>query len=246
MKNPVIGITSSLMFMNNQYRFPEYKRIYINEDYVRAIENSGGIPIIIPIDSKQSNINYYLSKINGLLLTGGVDINPEHYGEKPHEKIGKIINERDSLDFTLLEKALNKKIPVLGICRGMQLINVYFGGSLYQDKSLNKKFTLNHYQNNPEPSTLGHSVNIKGKTKLHGIVKNTNFKVNSYHHQFIKRIGTKLKISAISSDGSIEGLESNNSQFIIGIQWHPERIYNNSKESKLIFDKLIDKSGRNL
>lgn len=246
MKNPVIGLTSSLMFMDNNYRFPNYKKIYINEDYVRAIEKSGGIPIIIPIESQNLSINYFLSKINGLLITGGVDINPEHYGEKPHEKIGKIINERDSLDFTLLEKALNKNIPVLGICRGMQLLNIYFGGSLYQDKSLNKNFNLNHYQNNSEPSTLGHLVKVYEKTKLYNIVENKNFKVNSYHHQFIKKVGKNLLISAKSSDGSIEGIETDDSRFVIGVQWHPERIYENSQESQLIFDNLINKAGRNL
>jgi|SRR6056297_174002 len=242
MKNPVIGLTSSLMFMKKNYRFPNYKRIYINKDYVKAIENSGGVPIIIPIDSKKLSVNYYLSKINGLLITGGVDINPKYYNEKPHEKIGKIIDERDSLDFTLLKKAMNKNIPVLGICRGMQLLNIYYRGSLYQDQSLNNNLNLDHYQNNPDPSTLGHSIEVYKKTKLYSIVKNNNFKVNSYHHQFIKKVGENLRISAKSSDGSIEGIETNDSQFIIGIQWHPERIYENSKESKLIFENFIRKA----
>jgi len=241
MDKPVIGITSSILF-EKDYRFPGYPRIYINKDYVDSIISSGGTPLIIPVGANESLIQKYISQIDGLLLSGGMDIDPTKYEENPSLNLGKINPDKDFLDFTVLDYALKKDIPILGICRGMQIINIYFGGTLYQDISNNKDYTLQHYQKGPKSDTLGHYVNVDKGTKLHNTVKNDRFQINSYHLQFIKYHSKNMKITARSEDDAVEAIETEDNKFIIGVQWHPERIYHQSPESKALFDKLIEKS----
>ncbi|TYB31553.1 MAG: gamma-glutamyl-gamma-aminobutyrate hydrolase family protein [Candidatus Mcinerneyibacterium aminivorans] len=241
MTKPVIGITSSLLIEKN-YKFPGYKRIYINKDYLDSIILSEGIPLIIPVTSTKEMLENYISQIDGLLLSGGVDIDPARYGENPYPELGEINPDKDNLDFTILNLALEKDIPVLGICRGMQVLNIYYEGTLYQDVSQNKEYILQHYQNEPDPSLLGHFVNVEENSKLFEIVKNKKFRVNSYHHQFIKYHSKKMRISAKSDDNAIEAIETDDDKFIIGVQWHPERIYHQSPESKVLFDNFVKKS----
>ena len=241
MNKPVIGITSSLLFAK-EYRFPGYERIYINKDYIDSVISSGGIPLIIPVGAPTDLIEKYISQIDGLLLSGGTDIDPVKYEENPRIELAKINPDKDTLDFTVLDYTLKKDIPILGICRGMQVLNVYFGGTLYQDISENKEYTIQHYQKGPKSDSLGHFVNIEENTKLHNIVKNSRFRINSYHHQFIKYHSKNMKITARSEDDAVEAIETEDNKFIIGVQWHPERIYHQSPESKALFDELIKKS----
>ena len=233
MKAPLIGITSDYNEINGQTSF------FIKESYVTAVEVSGGIPLLLCPTKNENSISRFINLIDGLLISGGgFDIDPKLYGEEPHPKLGKIQPDRTDFEIKLLKSAVEKRMPVLGICGGHQLINVYFGGTLYQDIPSQYNNTINHRQ--PTPSnTPYHPVKINPSTRLSKIAKFDTATVNSTHHQSVKEIGKGLKISATAEDGIIEAVEYNGDGFIIGVQWHPERIYLKDSCSKNIFTEFI-------
>ncbi len=171
---------------------------------------------------------------DGLIISGGVDINPKLYGEKRDKSVKKIEPNRDELELRLLDIATKRDIPTLGICRGMQLINVYFKGTLYQDiYSLNLRYP---HKNSIFPIKR---VKVIKDTKLYRILNKSTIYVNSIHHQAVKRVGKNLRVNAYDKNGLIEGIESIDSSFLLGVQWHPEYIFYKS-ESKKIFTSFIN------
>jgi len=220
MNKPVIGVT---LFRREKDK-SDSKYGTINCNYVKAIVEAGGIPLLIPIVNQPQDIKYYLELIDGLLLSGGQDISPEFYNEKPIEELGEVDPDRDSWELNLFKEAYKKKLPVLGICRGMQLINVALGGSLYQDIYSQHDNSLLHTSINGE-SCAYHKVLIEAGSQLEEILCCLDsLYVNSYHHQALKTPGQKLKIVARSDEGIIEAIEAENSDqhFLVGVQWHPE------------------------
>lgn len=239
MKKPIIGISSSII-VDSGGMFPGYERAYVNKDYVDAVINSGGIPLIIPISQDKDVIKSQIDLIDGLILSGGHDVYPLNYNEEPDPKIGAVFPERDEYDFTLLNLAKDKNIPILGICRGLQIINTFFGGTLYQDNSY-KGAVLKHSQNQ-RPELKTHTINIEKNSKLFNILNKSELLVNSFHHQSIKDAGKGLKIVAKAKDGIIESVEHEDYDFLVGVQWHPEMLFKTCGDAEKIFNEFIAKA----
>lgn len=228
---PIIGITTDMD--ENIYN--------LKCDYVSAVENSGGLPIMLPLCKDISHIG---DLIDGLLLSGGNDILPEYYGEDisvPIEKLKFVKKERSNFEIILLKEIVKRQKPILAICYGMQLVNVAFGGSLYQDIEIQVNGALNH---------KGDQHKIKIEDKFFSVfnisrstISNTQF-INSSHHQAVKRLADGFEIFAISEDGIIEGFYKKDYPFFICVQWHPERIFYDKLSSR-IFDVFVKKARDN-
>ncbi|WP_409022318.1 gamma-glutamyl-gamma-aminobutyrate hydrolase family protein [Dellaglioa sp. P0083] len=233
---PIIGI------VGNPNRNP-ITGMHINEitytpqGYIDAIIEVGGLPLIIPTDL--ANASSYLDLVDGLLLAGGQDVSPILYGQEPHPKLEELNPPRDEMELALIKEAISRKIPILGICRGLQILNVFFGGTLYQDLSDYSNWQVKHLQDPTLPEYATHSVSIKTNNYLSDTYGST-LRVNTYHHQAINRLGDSLTAIATSSDGLIEGISSNDG-LILGVQWHPEMSYIKEPSDLAIFKWLINK-----
>lgn len=239
-KRPIIGISASIIIDSGGI-FPGYHRSYVNEDYVLSVVKNGGIPLILPVTDNKEVINGYFDTIDGLILSGGHDVNPLEYNEEPRGKLGDIFPLRDQFDFELIKKAKSKNIPILGICRGFQIMNVFHKGSLWQDLSYAGDNLLKHSQGHT-PSLVTHTVSIKANTKLSQIFKCDSMLVNSFHHQVVKDVAPHFVVSAQASDGVVEAIEHENYRFVVGVQWHPEMLHKSVAKMNLLFKALIEES----
>ena len=216
-KKPLIGITLDLEITKTYSKFPWYA---LRENYCSSISNFGGIPMPLVYDN--NSINSILDIMDGLVITGGAfDIDPKYYSEKKKYKNIFIKNSRTAFEIKICKLALKKNIPVLGICGGQQLINITYGGSLFQDIKKDLVTDIEHEQKNPR-NQVSHTVNLNLSSKLYKIIKKPFIEVNSAHHQSINLPGKGLTINAKAPDGVIEGIEDPSKNFCIGVQWHPE------------------------
>jgi putative glutamine amidotransferase len=197
---------------------------------------AGGIPVLIPIIDSRQNIDFYINKIDGLLLTGGEDVSPIMYGENPTKEVTQISPQRDEQEYELFLQAYIRNLPVLGICRGVQLMNSALGGTLYQDIYTQRENSLGHCPMDTPVDNLYHSVKINKESKLYSIFQKEEILVNSFHHQSLKDISKEFTVSAMSSDGIVEGIENVNRKFAIGVQWHPEDLTKKYPEFLKLFD----------
>ena len=229
---PVIGITLDEEIAKSYSKFPWYAA---RKNYSQSIQKAGGLSVFIPNNIR--DINLYLKLINGLVITGGdFDIDPKLYGDKKTSSKVSMKKDRTEFEFQIASQALKKKIPILGICGGQQLINVMLGGTLIQHIPDSFNTEINHEQKNPRDQG-SHSVTIKKKSKLFQIVKNTTMFVNSAHHQAVDKLGKNLIASAFSDDGIIEGIETTTNNYCLGVQWHPEFLID--KSDIKIFKSLV-------
>lgn len=221
---PIIGITCEV----NKLK-PYFSQFELSCDYryVRAILRAGGVPILIPINPYRKEVTKLLQHIDGLVITGGADIHPSFYGEKSTEKVKSVYRGRIYFETWLYRMAQKKKIPVLAICYGMQLLNVIYGGSLFQDIRSSIKKARNHYSRR-RPM---HAVRVQPGSLCYRIFKRNSFLVHSDHHQAVKVLGRSLRISAFSDDGIIEAVEG--PPRTIAVQWHPERQAKDHVQKKL-------------
>lgn len=236
MGRPIIGISTSII-IDGGGMFPGYHRSYVNRDYVRSVLAAGGVPVMLPMTDDKEAVETALSLCDGLILSGGQDVYPLNYGEEPHRAIGEVLPERDDFDYGLYRLAKERKMPVLGICRGAQIIATAEGGSLYQDLSMIKD-ALKHSQGH-SPSMPSHHITVSGGTKLHGILGADRATVNSFHHQVIRDPGKDMIISAKADDGVIEAIEHKDADFIMAVQWHPEMMHATSDQMLGIFRALV-------
>lgn len=240
MTKVVIGITSSFEKIIDPVSFTGYVRIGTSHDYIQSIEATNAIPFVLAPTHLKSVIEGMISNIDGLILTGGKDINPLMYNEEPQIGLGDLSPERDVFEKILLDEAIKQQKPVLGICRGMQFINVYFGGTLFQDLNKNDAKYLKHVHQN-HPALITHYVNIKSNSFLATIGLESQIGVNSFHHQAINRLGKDLTVTALANDQIIEGIELiNEKTFIVGVQWHPEMMNKTDKNAQKIFISFIE------
>ena len=239
MKKKIIGITSNTVSNIDVPYFQHCKLIRVFSDYTDAVIKVGALPIIIPFTTDKNILDEYMDMIDGLIITGGYDINPLRYNEEPHNKLEEISLEMDEYEFYLVEKAREKSIGVLGICRGHQLLNVAYGGSLYQDISLIDGEVLKHRQEGLCYFPT-HSIEINKESVLYEILGEEAV-VNSFHHLAIKDLADGFIVSAVSKDGVIEAIENNDDSFVMGIQWHPECLAEYDQKMLAIFRKFIEK-----
>ena len=239
LKKPIIGISSSVI-VDNSGSFAGYKRAYVNKDYVDAVIRAGGIPLIIPFSTDEEVIISQAQLIDGLILSGGHDIDPYNYGQEPSQKIGETFPERDTYEMILLEESKKRGIPILGICRGFQLINVAAGGTLYQDLSLIPGNILKHNQvSNPTLKT--HKIEIKENSFISSIFGKETM-VNSFHHQAVDKVADDFIVVARASDGVVEAIEHKTYKFLVAVQWHPEMLAVNCEKARVLFSKFIEET----
>lgn len=241
MKKPIIGISGSII-KDQGGIFPGYQRAYVNNDYVRAVNKNGAIAIILPPSSVE-NAGQLIASVDGLILSGGQDVNPFSYGEEIQQKCGAIFPARDEFEFALLREAEKRRIPVLGICRGLQIMNVYRGGKLYQDISYRDMPTLRHFQLQ-DPPIPTHQIQIVKDSLLNKIIKKNEIVVNSFHHQLVKSVPTSLKISGMTSDGVVEAFEDRKYEFFMGVQFHPEMLIDSVESANKIFSEMIEAANK--
>jgi putative glutamine amidotransferase len=226
---PIIGITSPYDNANDRYFMPKL--------YVESIITAGGIPLIIP-NLEDNDIRQILDKVDGLLLSGGDDIDPVYFNEEPIQAMGEITPERDRFEIALTKFALERNCPILAICRGVQVLNIAAGGTIYQDITTQFSKAIKHSQKAPRWYGT-HKIEIKPQTKLNKLLKIDYVRVNSFHHQGIKDLGEHFVINALSLDGLIEGIESISHEFVIGAQWHPECMWVKTPLMLELFTELI-------
>ncbi len=233
LRKPVIGITCDWD--------KDKDRVFLAEPYLIKIMEAGGLPLIVPHLDK--NLWPLLIKqFDGFLLSGGGDVGSFLFNEEPLPGQGEVFPPRDLMELFIVKQALAQNIPLLGICRGIQVINVASGGTIYQDIYNQRKENLQHSQGAPR-NYPSHSVKILKNTLLNKIIKEQTLKVNSFHHQAVRDLSSSLAVSAVAPDGIIEAIESVNSSFALGVQWHPESM--DDPSSALIFKVFVERARRN-
>lgn len=214
---PIIGITLDAEKPGGYSKFPWYA---VRENYAGAVSKAGGLPIMLPHEPELAS--YYLDKIDALIITGGAfDVDPALFGATSRHATVTTKDKRTAFELAVTRGALERDMPVLGICGGEQLLNVVLGGTLIQHIPDEIKNPLAHEQPNPRDEP-GHDITIIAGTQLHRIVNRDKLAVNSAHHQAVKTVGAGVVINATASDGVIEGIEDPRQRFCLGVEWHPE------------------------
>ena len=227
----IIGISSYEENNKGQYN--------LNTNYVDAVLDAGGLPIIIPIIRNEEDAERYLDTIDGIIFSGGIDISPLNYDENPLKEINRMSSVRDNYEIMLFKKAYERKMPILGICRGSQLMNVCLGGNLYQDINIQVGDSLGHSPSSMAGDEFFHSSKIEKDSNFYNIFGEKKILVNSFHHQAIKDLGNNLKAVAYAEDGIIEAIEATDERFMLGVQFHPEELQRKHKEFLGIFKALV-------
>jgi len=243
---PLIGVTTSeVRFAERISQTPQAdpprREMALGLTYLRAIETAGGIPLVMPPLELEA-IEPLLGRLSGLCLSGGPDLDPETYDERPHPQLGPIEPDLDRFELELARRADTRGLPVLAICRGMQALNVARGGSLHQHLPDRPGVTIDHRQSEPGEQTV-HDVAIAAGSRLARTMRTRTSAVNSFHHQAIHRIGNGLRAVAWSPDGVIEAVEAPGRDFAIGVQWHAESLVAR-REHAALFAGLVDAAMR--
>ena len=212
---------------------------YTFNEYSHAILKSGGAPVLLPVAQNQGSLKTILANLNGLVLSGGPDINPRYYNEQPLKGLGEIDDALDKMEIAAAKEAYHLDLPILAVCRGIQTLNVSLGGNLYQDISLQVDGSINHSPK-ADKSINTHTVSISSGTRLSAIFKKKRIWVNGKHHQAVKGPAPGLVVSATAADGIIEAIEARSKRFVVGVQWHPEGTWSNDVNSKRLFKAFVD------
>lgn len=215
-----VAITQSINIKEN--------RQYLNKNYVDMLIKNGITPIILPVTSDFEVIDQIIDMCDGIVLSGGDDVNPKRYGAQRSDKVTEVCDIRDELELHIIDKANKEDIPLLAICRGMQILNVYFGGTLYQD--LPSEVNLNHSTQKPYDK-YDHEIEIVSGGIFEKITNEVRLNVNTIHHQAVKELGYNLKVEAKSLDGIIEAISVNDKKFMFGVQYHPDFLFEFDKVS---------------
>jgi putative glutamine amidotransferase len=234
---PIIGITGRT---EQAARLPSPPLFAVAQVYVRAVELGGGAPLIVPPHLEEAGLRAIFERLDGLLLSGGGDIKPALFGEEDSNLLWQVDEQRDRAELALARWALAERLPLLAICRGIQMLNVAAGGTLVQDISTQVPGALSHSTVFRPLSQIAHTVEVAAGSRLAGLVGAGEVEVNSAHHQAVKSVGAGLVVTARAPDGIVEGLEAPAHPFCVGVQWHPEVMAENYPEMRRLFAGLIE------
>lgn len=226
MARPLIGVTNSGV-----------GALHLGNAYFEALWEAGACPVLLPNQTDWVRTEEYADQFAGFLFSGGVDVDPKYYMEERSPKCGEISAERDSFELALLTSVMLRRKPVLGICRGIQLLNVGLGGSLFQHIE-------GHVDRTDKGPDVWHEVTVRQGTLLYDIVGKTALRVNSTHHQAVKGNARSLQIAAESPEGYTESVYMKDHPFLLGVQWHPERFYKDDSSASAIFDAFVAAAGK--
>lgn len=232
-RKPIIGLTCSIdTDKDHQYK---------DTNYCEVISKAGGIPVLIPVFSDFSqDISQVMDQMDGIIITGGHDVDPIHYGEEPIKTIGPIHPDRDDVEIQIVKECIDQKKPFFGICRGAQILNIALGGDLYQDiytQIRGKELERHHQWENTSVSS--HSIEIQSDSFLYDIFKQKIGWVNSSHHQAIRKVAPSLKPVAWSKDGIVEAVVHKTIPSIFAVQWHPEKMWREDSFAQQIFQYFV-------
>ncbi len=221
----------------------EKDSLWMLPGYMKALEAAGGVPIMLPATEDEEELKEAYALCDGILFTGGHDVDPAIYGAVRQATCGSACKVRDVMEALLLEECLKDNKPFLGICRGIQFINAYLGGTLYQDLPSEYTSQVEHHMTPPYDVCI-HTVTVREKSQLADIIGAGIHGVNSYHHQAIRELSPQVEAMAVSEDGLVEAIAVKNHRFAIGVQWHPEFSYERQKESLLLVQAFVRECGK--
>ncbi len=237
---PLIGITGS------QAQLPSgITQVSVKESYVTAVRQAGGIPVVLAPRELALVIDETLEHLDGVLLTGGKDVDPRFYGEPVWNETVQLEPERDALELPLVRAAFERDLPLLAICRGCQVLNVALGGSLWQDLPSQRPEALPHFQHAPRDSVT-HGVLVSPESRLAAVLEQAGrepLPANTFHHQAVREVAPPLVVSARSEDGVIEAIEAPERRFLLGVQWHPEELLARAAHRRL-FEAFVAAAAR--
>lgn len=236
MGRKIVGITCSTQAEGNSGPHQT-----LNRAYVRAVEQAGGVPVILPVTTEPEVIARYLGVLDGLLLSGGVDIAPACYGQEPHPQLGAVDTDRDTTEMPLIRQALQENMPLFAICRGIQSLNVAMGGTLYQDLPSQRPSDIHHYQTKIGKARheFQHVIQIEPGTRLESIVGGDAMPVNTMHHQALQDVADGLVVTAHAPDGVIEAVEAPAKRYVVAVQFHPEETAPHDERSRRLFSAFV-------
>lgn len=232
---PLIGIPCHFILREGTRR-PSYGN---NQAYVNAIEDAGGTSVLIPFIRDLEELENILLRLDGLLLPGGADIGPHYYNEEPRVELNLAEPELDELEFSLTRYALQRNMPIFGICRGMQALNIALGGNLYQDISDERPGSMKHVHPGQPRSQLVHNIYLERASSIADLLGTMEFEVNSLHHQAIKTPGEGVNAVGWAEDGTVEAIEVEGYRFVMGLQCHPEEIYTQVPACARLFQAFV-------
>jgi len=242
MPRPLIGVATQTL----PGKLGELPDCWImGQRYVDTLRAAGAVPMLLPLlPHDPDTMRELFNRLDGVFLTGGVDVDPSRYGEDKHPMCGTTDHARDAIELMLLDYALGKKLPVLAVCRGIQILNVCRGGTLYQDVTAQVPAAMKHdyfpTATQPSRSYLAHEISVNPETRLGKILGERSVPVNSMHHQAIKDLANGLRPSAYAPDGIIEAVEGTNGQYLIGVQWHPEELASTQPGMSRLFTSFVE------
>ena len=238
-RRPVIGITPDVSTPEGGAT-PRYE---LKASYADAVLRAGGLPMVLPYSDDRQVLEAYVDRVAGLVVSGGAfDVPPDLYGEAPREGLGPTRPERTRFERAVLELCLQRGVPVLGVCGGMQLLNVALGGSLHQDLARDLPAAKPHQQEH-DRAQPAHPVDVKGDTLLAQVIGKGQLMVNSTHHQAVKAVAPTLRVSAVAPDGVVEAVEpADGKAFVLGVQWHPELMIDSVPPHLGIYRALVQRA----
>ena len=236
---PIIGVTPDFNAGDRKEWGGKEPTYFLRARYVQAIEDLGGVPLILPLTTDRAVRRTMLNGLQGLLLTGsGPDLPPHLYGERQRYDFCVVSRQRYAFELDIARLAADQKLPVFGICGGMQAINVAFGGTLVQDIASQVSAPLPHRSSLPA-TRVCHAVRVSAESLLRRITRKETIRVNSSHHQSVKQVAPRLIASAVAADGVIEAIESPAHPFFLGVQWHPEFLYERHETHRRLFQAFL-------
>jgi putative glutamine amidotransferase len=231
-KKPLIGISTRMDLGGDRY--------YLRKQYSEAVSHAGGVPVLIPLLADREQCRELLRVCDGILLSGSnSDVDPQRYLAEPHPCLGSVVRQRDETDLYLLEELFKAGKPLLGICYGIQILNVFLGGTLWQDIAAQLGGSVQHSQEGCQECPA-HCLTVRRNSLLDSLAEQSSVLVNSFHHQAIRDVAGALVATAVAADGITEAVEMKQSdQFVLGVQWHPELGWEKDGMSQRIFSSLV-------